>query len=131
MSRSIVLEVGSPMKGDIVLTLRGHRRLWDGRHWRALCRISDCKAQRQGSLYNKFGFCKKHFTQVEFNKLQYKRLSFQFSSLSSNVKQQEQKQVISVGHNKEKNKKSKCRDLNVIINELRRSQTISETYSIE
>ncbi|CAF3817667.1 unnamed protein product [Rotaria magnacalcarata] len=111
MSRSIVLEVGSPMKGDIVLTLRGHRRLWDGRHWRALCRISDCKAQRQGSLYNK--------------------LSFQFSSLSSNVKQQEQKQVISVGHNKEKNKKSKCRDLNVIINELRRSQTISETYSIE
>ncbi|CAF2026865.1 unnamed protein product [Rotaria magnacalcarata] len=115
MSRSIVLEVGSPMKGDIVLTLRGHRRLWDGRHWRALCRISDCKAQRQ----------------VEFNKLQYKRLSFQFSSLSSNVKQQEQKQVISVGHNKEKNKKSKCRDLNVIINELRRSQTISETYSIE
>ncbi|CAF3366759.1 unnamed protein product [Rotaria socialis] len=112
--------------------LLSYRRLWDGHHWRVFCRISDCKAQRQGFLYNKFGFCKKkHFTQMAFNKRQYKKLPFQFFFLSSTIKLQEQKQVISVGHDKEKNKKSKQRDLNVVIDELRRSQTISATYSIE
>jgi hypothetical protein len=40
----------SPMKSDIVLTLKGHRRLWDGRRW--------CV------LYRK----KKDFTQMEFKK---------------------------------------------------------------
>ncbi len=60
MSTESLSQVISPIKGDIVLTRKGHRRLWDGRHWRVLCRISYCTAQRQGSLYNKFGLCKKN-----------------------------------------------------------------------
>ena len=56
MSTTIVLKTESPMKGDIVLTRKGHRRLWDGRHWRVLCQIPYCTAQRQGSLDNKIWF---------------------------------------------------------------------------
>jgi hypothetical protein len=98
------------VKGDIVLTRKGHRRLWDGRHWRVLCRISNCPAQRQGSLDNKFGLCKRHFTQQisSVNHEQYKSIS-----------------------DEEKLKTSKRRKLNIIIDQLRYSQTISQSISIE
>lgn len=99
-----------PIKGDIVLTSKGHRRLWDGRHWRVLCRISYCKAQRQGSLCSKFGLCKKHFTQMKFIKLE----SVKSSSL--NVEQAKQNEKIN---------KCKRHNLNIIVDKLRRSQTIS------
>ncbi|CAF2500230.1 unnamed protein product [Rotaria sp. Silwood2] len=132
MSQATVSQVVPPMKGDIVLTCKGHRRLWDGRHWRVLCRISDCTAQRQGSLYNKFGLCKKHFTQMKFNKFQsHKSLSYELSFFSSNIKQKEQKQIVSVEKQDENNKKHKCHNLNIIVDKLRRSQTISKTCSIK
>jgi hypothetical protein len=119
MSTANVSQVILPMKGDIVLTHKGYRRLWDGRHWRVLCRISNCTAQRQGSLYNKFGLCKKHFTQMKFKKLK---------SLSSNIEQQNQIKIVS---EEEKKKISKCRHLNVIIDQLRHSQARSEPGSVE
>jgi hypothetical protein len=118
MSAANVSQVISPMKGDIVLTCKGHRRLWDGRHWRVLCRIPNCTAQRQGSLDNKFGLCKKHFTQMEFNKLK----SIRSAIVPSNIEQQNQK---------EKKKTYKRRNLNVIIDQLRHSQAISEPSSDE
>ncbi|CAF0819726.1 unnamed protein product [Rotaria sp. Silwood1] len=132
MSQTTVSQVVSPMKGDIVLTRKGHRRLWDGRHWRVLCRISDCTAQRQGSLYNKFGLCKKHFTQMEFHKFKSnKSSSYESSFLSSNTKQKEQKQIVSVGKQDENNKTDKRHNLNIIVDKLRRSQTISKTCSMK
>jgi hypothetical protein len=106
-------------KGDVVLTRQGHRRLWDGRHWRVLCRISNCPAQRQGSLDNKFGLCKKHFTQIELKK-------FQLSS--TNHEQYKQIKIVS---EEEKMKTSKRQKLNIIIDQLRYSKTISKSASIE
>ncbi|CAF0852629.1 unnamed protein product [Rotaria sordida] len=128
MSQTTVSQVISPMKGDIVFTRKGHRRRWDGRHWRILCRILNCTAQRQGSLYNKFGLCKKHFTQMKFNKFQSNKSS---SFLSSNIKQKEQKQIVSIGKQEENNKKYKRHNLNVIVDKLRRSKTISKICSIK
>jgi hypothetical protein len=97
-----------PRKGDIVLTRKGHRRLWDGRHWRVLCRISNCTAQRQGSLDNKFGLCKRHFTQLELK--------------ISSVNHEQKYKPIS---EEEQLKISKRRKLNHIIDQLRYFQTIS------
>jgi hypothetical protein len=124
MSTTNVSQALSPMKGDIVLTRKGHRRLWDGRHWRVLCRIPNCTAQRQGSLYNKFGLCKKHFTQMEFNQLKL----IKSSCLLSNIKRQNQLEIVS---EEEKKKIYKRRNLNIIIDQLRHTQTRSEPCSDE
>lgn len=120
MSTASVVQVVSPRKGDIVLTCKGHRRLWDGRHWRVLCRISNCTAQRQGSLDNRFGLCKKHFTQLELKK---------FQSLSSNFEQENSANLML--SDEDKMKTSKRRKLNIIIDQLRYSQTISHSNILE
>jgi hypothetical protein len=117
MSTSTVSQIVSPMKGDIVLTHKGHRRLWDGRHWRVLCRISNCKAQRQGSLYNKFGLCKKHFTEMELNL--FKSLTSSLAKIEKKEQKQEEETIY------------KRRNLNIIVEQLRRSQAMSESCSIE
>lgn len=114
MSQTDVSKVVSPMKGDIILTVKGHRRLWDGRHWRILCRIPHCTAQRQGSLCSKLGLCKKHFNQIEFYKIQFNRLS----SLPSNIEQEHKRKH-------DENKTIKRRNLNIIIDELHHSKSNS------
>ena len=113
MSTSSTRQMLSPRKGDIVLTRKGHRRLWDGRHWRVLCRISNCTAQRQGSLDNKFGLCKKHFTQFESNKSQ----TFSQEKL--------------LFDDDENIKNSKRRKLNIIIDQLRYSQTLAQARHVD
>lgn len=120
MSTATVAQIVSPGKGDIVLTRKGHRRLWDGRHWRVLCRISHCTAQRQGSLDNKFGLCKKHFTQLQ---------SKQLLSFSSDFEQQNSANKIIC--DEEKMKTLKRRHLNIIIDQLRYSQRISQSCAVE
>lgn len=125
MSTANVSQVKSPMKGNIVLTSKGHRRLWDGRHWRVLCRISNCTAQRQGSLYNKLGLCKKHFTQIEFNKFK----PLRDSCLSSKFEQKNQIEIVS--EKQAKQKTSKRRNLNIIIDQLRNLQERENFYSNE
>lgn len=103
-SNSKTQVLSSRRKGDIVLTRKGHRRLWDGRHWRVLCRIFNCTAQRQGSLDNKFGLCKKHFTQFQSNK------------------SQDFCQEKYLSYDEEIIKNLKRRKLNIIIDQLRYSQ---------
>ena len=109
MSTSSTGQVVLPRKGDIVLTRKGHRRLWDGRHWRVLCRILNCTAQRQGSLENKFGLCKKHFTQFQSKK---------FEQIEKKIIFNEDQSI----------QNSKRRKLNIIIDQLRYSKTRSTIH---